>query len=81
MAVSGNADRSTDLYASWNGATEVGRWRFLGGAARNTLHPLRTVPRSGFETSLHLTKVPAYVAAAALDAEGRALASSRTIRT
>ena len=81
VAVSGNVDGSTDLYASWNGATEVSRWRFLGGAARKTLHPLRTVPHSGFETSLHLTKAPAYIAAAALDAEGRTPATSRTIRT
>jgi hypothetical protein len=80
IAASGNTDGSTDLYASWNGATEVSHWRFLGGAARNALRPLGTVPRAGFETSLHLAKVPIYVAAAALRADGHTLGTSRTIR-
>ena len=81
VAASGNTDGTTDVFASWNGATEVRHWRFLGGAARNALRPLQTVPRSGFETSLHLAKAPPYIAAVALDANRRTLASSRTIRT
>jgi hypothetical protein len=80
VATSGNTDGTADVLASWNGATEVRHWRFLGGATRNALRPLQTVPRSGFETSLRLAKAPAYIAAVALDANRRTLATSRTIR-
>jgi Arylsulfotransferase (ASST) len=80
VAASGNADGTTDVFASWNGATEVSHWRFFGGPARNALRPLRTVPRSGFETSVRLAKPPAYVAVDALDTNGHTLATSPTSR-
>jgi hypothetical protein len=76
IAVSANVDGTLDVFASWNGATEVSHWRFLGGAAADTLSTLRTVPRSGFETNVRLSSAPRYVAAVALDAAGRKLGTS-----
>ncbi len=69
------------VYASWNGATRVASWRLEAGGAPGSLHPILTVPRSGFETAL---TVPAgtigpYIAAQALDAAGHALSSSAAV--
>jgi len=78
---SGNTDGTFDVFASWNGATEVTSWRLLGGKHPNVLHPLRVVPRSGFETVVAMAAAPAYVAVAALDAHGNTLGTSKTLAT
>ena len=67
------------VYASWNGDTRTASWRMLAGASAQTLAPVATAPRSGFETSRRLPAPAAYVAVQALDASGAVLASSRTI--
>ena len=67
------------VYASWNGATDVARWRLEAGASLRALRPLESVPRSGFETLLRARASAAFVAVAALDAGGRVLASSTTV--
>jgi hypothetical protein len=36
LATSPNSDGSVELYASWNGATNVSRWRILGGSSTET---------------------------------------------
>jgi hypothetical protein len=67
------------VYASWNGATQVARWRVLGGAGRQALHPLgRTHARTGFETTVKLHRHPRYLAVQALGATGHVLGRSRT---
>jgi hypothetical protein len=63
-------------YASWNGATEVRRWRLRGGASRRSLRPLGTVARNGFETAIRVPPGVAWVAADAVGAKGRVLGSS-----
>jgi hypothetical protein len=40
------------VYASWNGATNVARWQVLAGPSARGLKPVRTVPRTGFETAI-----------------------------
>ncbi|HEV7528434.1 MAG TPA: arylsulfotransferase family protein [Solirubrobacteraceae bacterium] len=68
------------VYASWNGDTRTASWRLLAGASAQTLAPVATAPRSGFETSLTTPGAAPYVAVQALDASGAVLAGSRTIR-
>ena len=69
------------LYVSWNGATEVRKWRLLGGVDRQSLRPLLTVPKMGFETAIPLRSTAAkWVAVQALDGRGRSLARSATVR-
>ncbi len=68
------------VYASWNGDTRTASWRVLAGASANTLAPVATAARNGFETSVTTPGPAAYVAVQALDASGAVLASSRTIR-
>jgi hypothetical protein len=67
------------VYASWNGATRVALWRVLGGVSATALRPLRTVPKTGFETPIGTRPEP-YVAVEALDRSGRVLGRSAAIR-
>ena len=39
------------VYASWNGDTRTASWRVLAGASAQTLAPVATAARSGFETA------------------------------
>ena len=68
-------------YASWNGATAVARWRLLGGSSPHALAPLATAPRSDFETTISLSTKPRYLALQALDAQGKVLGASSTVRS
>jgi outer membrane protein assembly factor BamB len=67
------------VFASWNGATGVARWRVLGGSTRGSLHALAEAGKRGFETSV-TTRAGRYVAVQALGAKGRVLATSATVR-
>jgi hypothetical protein len=66
------------VWASWNGATGVARWRVLAGPRRGSLRPATVVTRRGFETAASIAATR-YVAVEALGAEGRVLSRSRAI--
>jgi hypothetical protein len=68
------------VYASWNGATNVARWQLLAGASRNSLSPVTTTPRRGFETAIKASTRERYLAVRAVDGAGRVLATSAVIR-
>ncbi len=70
----------TVVEASWNGATDVARWRVLGGSAPTSLVALASTPRQAFETVIRLPRAEAYVATQALDAQGRVLGTSKAIK-
>jgi hypothetical protein len=65
--------------ASWNGATAVTAWRILAGTATGSLAGIATVPKQGFETKVTVHTTAPEIAVAALDASGKALATSATI--
>jgi hypothetical protein len=67
------------VFASWNGATELARWRLSGGASRGAMQQLAVVERGGFETRIAVPSGVRYVAVQALDAKGRTLGRSRTL--
>jgi len=69
-------DGSLRVYASWNGATDVARWRLMTGRSRRPLDAAGSVRRTGFETALPVPGAAAYVAVEALDPKGRVLATS-----
>jgi hypothetical protein len=69
------------VFASWNGATQVARWRVLAGASATTLAPSGEAARTGFETRIGRPTAAAYVAVQALDAAGEVLGTSKAIRT
>ncbi len=68
------------LYASWNGATEVTRWQVLAGAAPDSLRPIGTAARKGFETAIRARTGEPYVAAQALDRARQVLGTSKAIK-
>lgn len=53
------SSNGTEVYVSWNGATEVQAWEIYGGASasNDTLTLLSTVPKTGFETKAELKGV------------------------
>jgi hypothetical protein len=70
---------ATNVYVSWNGATEVAVWVVLGGDSEAALAPLASAPRSGFETLIVVPGSPRVVVARALDASGGILGQSAPV--
>jgi hypothetical protein len=81
LASSPSSTGPIDLYASWNGATDVSRWRVLGGASPIALGPVQTATRGGFETRIAVNSDEPYFAVQALDAAGHTLATSSAVAT
>jgi hypothetical protein len=65
-----------NVYASWNGATEVASWEVLAGSAPAALAPVRTAARASFETRIPVGATARYVAVRARDAAGAVLGTS-----
>jgi hypothetical protein len=80
LAVVGHPQGDATAYASWNGATDVSRWRLIAGSTPDRLAPVGMAPRRGFETSLPVHTNHLYFAVQAIGSSGRVLAESRTIR-
>ena len=70
------------VYVSWNGATEVVRWRLSTGATAAELTRLRTVRRQGFETAISLrgAKSRGIAVVEALDGNGSVLGVTRPLK-
>jgi hypothetical protein len=71
---------ATAVFASWNGATGVARWRVLAGDAPASLEPRARMPDSGFESSITFPEAFSYVSVQALDAGGRVLGTSPVVK-
>jgi hypothetical protein len=69
--------KGVDVYASWNGATDVSWWRVLAGTTPTALRSVATPRRSGFETKISIGKYK-YVAVQALDGSKRLIGQSVT---
>ena len=76
-AAATTAGATTTVYASWNGATEVARWRVLSGTAPSSLRAGPTVARTDFETAIPLGGAAKLVQVEALDRSGRVIGRSR----
>lgn len=72
---------TTLLYASWNGATDVARWRVLSGSSAHQLGVFGEAERYGFETEITLGRPGRYCAVEALDASGNVLGRSPVRQT
>jgi hypothetical protein len=68
------------VYASWNGATQVSRWRILGGTSPASLEPVGGAARSAFEVGISLPHHETYVATQALDSHGHVLGTSAAVK-
>jgi hypothetical protein len=74
-AVASSSSGQTDVYVSWNGATQVTRWRVLGSSGQT----LATAARDGFETKIPLHSSATRVRVQALSASGAVLGTSTTV--
>jgi hypothetical protein len=81
LASLNDTGEETIVHASWNGATEVARWRVLAGERPGSLAARATISTSGFESSTTLPEKYAYVAVQALDSGGHVLGASHTVHT
>lgn len=81
LALSANADGSSDLFASWNGATDVADWQVLAGSSASALNVIGEEPRSNFETEIPVHSAAPYFAVQALGANGSVLATSPAQQT
>jgi hypothetical protein len=70
---------TTNVYASWNGATTIASWRVLGGASPSALSPVGSGAFAGFETTVPIPGQPPYVAVQALDGAGNVLGTSAAV--
>jgi hypothetical protein len=75
------AKGAADLYASWNGDTQVATWQAFGGPTPTSLTPITPpVWRQGFETLIATANAGPYYAVQAFDASGHLLGSSQALR-
>jgi hypothetical protein len=79
VAESGPEDKVM-LYASWNGATEVGTWEVLAGPRPSQLESVESFPRDGFETAMLVQTSDPYVAVRAKDHFGQVLGASAPVK-
>jgi hypothetical protein len=81
IATEASGDSAT-AWVSWNGDTEVDRWRVLTGSKSN-LAPVKTAKRTGFETRIDLSALPAeaaFIRVKGLDASGKVIGSTPVTR-
>jgi Arylsulfotransferase (ASST) len=78
VAASGRS--RTELYASWNGATDVAAWRVLAGRSANKLTAVGTFAATGFETAISAPTTAPYIEVQALSATGTPLRASKAVK-
>ncbi|MGC1185678.1 MAG: arylsulfotransferase family protein, partial [Candidatus Dormiibacterota bacterium] len=81
LAVGSSSGGTLRVYASWNGSTDVSRWRVVGGASRTHFTTVGSESQAGFQTTIPVTGNPALVKVEALSKAGRVLASSKVVAT
>ena len=72
---------TTNVYASWNGATDVAAWRVLSGASSSALSPVSSKNFAGFETTIPVPTQLPYFSVQALDSGGNVLATSPVVQS
>ncbi|MGK2932173.1 MAG: arylsulfotransferase family protein [Solirubrobacterales bacterium] len=77
IAVDGSVSKA---WVSWNGDTEVRRWRVQSGATAKSLSAAGTAPRGGFETQIDLPAGAAFVKIQGLDEDGKVIGSTDVTR-
>jgi EmrB/QacA subfamily drug resistance transporter len=68
----------TTVYASWNGATQVGSWRVLAGHGASGLAAAASAPKTGFETPIEVPAGDTTFKLQALGPGGRVIGTSRS---
>jgi hypothetical protein len=69
------------VYASWDGATQVAGWRVLAGSNAQSLKTVATKAKTGFETTIPLSKSYKAYKVQALGSQGKVLGTSTAFPT
>ncbi len=72
---------SVSAIVSWNGATDVARWRLRAGNDPASLHAIWSSARTGFETTVTTQTTAPIVEMQAIDANGKVLGTSALVST
>jgi hypothetical protein len=78
MAAAPGTDGTANLWASWNGATDVSAWRVLAGPTAGSMSAILTTQRRGFETAIGAHNGNSFYALQALGSKGQVLSTTRT---
>jgi hypothetical protein len=76
IAAAANNDATSDVWASWNGATTVASWQVLAGPSTRSLTQFMTVGKGGFETGIIASSGEPVFEVQALGSGGQVLATS-----
>jgi hypothetical protein len=76
IALVSAASGTLDVYASWNGATEVSSWRVIGWDDVHHTSQLASAPLSNFETMIPVHSGYSWYAIQAMGPSGKVLATS-----
>ena len=69
------------VYASWNGATTVAKWKVLAGKKAGSVKTAAgTASWAGFETPITASKAGPYFKVQALDSHGHILGTSKVVK-
>jgi len=79
IAAEAGEGNEVNVYASWNGATEVATWRVVAGSDPGNLQEVASAPRIGFETTITVQTAEPYIAAQAEDGSGKVLGISEAV--
>jgi Arylsulfotransferase (ASST) len=79
VAISPGPNGAVRVYSAWNGATQVARWRVLGGAAPGSLGGLGLAASRGFETGQWVHGEPRFFVLEGIDARGHVLGRSQAV--
>ena len=79
VAIEHRGEGKVEIYASWNGATEVVNWEIVSGPGLGLMTPLGSVPREGFETAMLAQTNAPYIAVRAKDRSGGILGTSAPV--
>ncbi|HET7050091.1 MAG TPA: arylsulfotransferase family protein [Solirubrobacteraceae bacterium] len=80
LAAVNGTDGTAQLWASWNGATDVTAWRLVGGPNPLAMAPIATARRSGFESFVWARNGNPWYRVQALGSHGQVLATTRTVQ-
>lgn len=68
------------VYASWNGSTETTQWQVLAGSKPKHLSMAGSAIKSGFETTIPVSKKGPYFQVKALNTNGQVIGKSKIVK-
>jgi arylsulfotransferase ASST len=71
---------TTTVYASWNGSTQLARWKVLGGSSPSKMSVIASAGKTAFETPIRLRPSQAYLEVQALDSSGKVLGKTKPVK-